>query len=236
MGAVFMGQHTLLGRRAAIKVLLPEMSARASVVNRFFNEARIVTSISDPGIVQVFDYGVHESGSAYIVMELLEGETISARLKRIRRIPAMEVLRLGRQIAMSLSAAHAKNIVHRDLKPLNIMVQDDVPIAEGVKILDFGLARKANTTDEPAPDEVWVPLGGGGPGHRLPAATPAPDGAVPAHRPVRRTEHPGRVHPADAGGGRWSGTHGTGRGHGAIRRHGGRTTRGGGRAGGRGGD
>ena len=150
MGTVFVGEHTLLGRRAAIKVLLPEMSARASVVNRFFNEARVITSISDPGIVQVFDYGVHE-GSAYIVMELLEGETIQARLKRLRRLPAIEVVRLGRQIARSLSAAHAKNIVHRDLKPENIFIIGDPVVTGGerTKILDFGIAKLLQTDDDP---------------------------------------------------------------------------------------
>jgi eukaryotic-like serine/threonine-protein kinase len=85
VGAVYLGRHTLLGRRAAIKVLLPEFSARPEIVNRFFNEARAVTSISDPGIVQVFDFGHHIDGSAFIVMELLEGEPMDKRLERIGR-------------------------------------------------------------------------------------------------------------------------------------------------------
>src|ERR1700712_5425276 len=76
MGAVYLGQHTLLGRRAAIKVLLPMLSARPDIVSRFFNEARAVTTISDPGIVQVFDFGYHTDGSAFIVMEFLEGEPL----------------------------------------------------------------------------------------------------------------------------------------------------------------
>mgnify|MGYP003375753763 CR=1 FL=1 len=77
MGAVYVAQHTLLGRKAAIKVLLPALSTQPEVVHRFFNEARAVTSISDPGIVQVFDFGHHKDGSAFIVMELLEGEPVS---------------------------------------------------------------------------------------------------------------------------------------------------------------
>src|ERR1043165_324278 len=80
MGAVYLGQHQLLGRRAAIKVLLPELSARPDIVSRFFNEARAVTSISDPGIVQVFDFGYHTDGSAFIVMEYLEGEPLDRRI------------------------------------------------------------------------------------------------------------------------------------------------------------
>jgi serine/threonine-protein kinase len=74
MGAVFAAEHTLLGRKAAIKVLLPALSAREEIVHRFFNEARAVTQVADPGIVQVFDFGYHTDGSAFIVMELLEGE------------------------------------------------------------------------------------------------------------------------------------------------------------------
>ena len=143
MGAVYLGQHQLLGRRAAIKVLLPELSARPDIVNRFFNEARAVTSISDPGIVQVFDFGYHTDGSAFIVMEYLEGEPLDRRLTRLGKLPASEALRLCRQIAASLAAAHAQNIIHRDLKPENIYLVHDGEVASGErsKILDFGIAK-----------------------------------------------------------------------------------------------
>jgi serine/threonine-protein kinase len=148
MGAVYLGHHTLLGRRAAIKVLLPALSARPDIVNRFFNEARAVTSISDPGIVQVFDFGYHTDGSAFIVMEYLEGEPLDQRLVKLRRFPVHEALRLARQVATSLAAAHAQNIVHRDLKPENIFLVRDAEVASGErsKILDFGIAK---LSDEP---------------------------------------------------------------------------------------
>ncbi len=143
MGAVYLGQHTLLGRRAAIKVLLPALSARPDVVNRFFNEARAVTSISDPGIVQVFDFGYHTDGSAFIVMELLEGEALDARLRRVGRFDVPQALRLGRQVAASLAVVHERQIVHRDLKPENIFLVRDAEVASGErsKILDFGIAK-----------------------------------------------------------------------------------------------
>jgi eukaryotic-like serine/threonine-protein kinase len=143
MGAVYLGQHQLLGRRAAIKVLLPELSARPDIVNRFFNEARAVTSISDPGIVQVFDFGYHTDGSAFIVMEYLEGEPLDRRLVRLGKLPVYEALLLCRQIASSLAAAHAQNIIHRDLKPENIYLVRDGEVASGErsKILDFGIAK-----------------------------------------------------------------------------------------------
>jgi serine/threonine-protein kinase len=143
MGVVYLGQHTLLGRRAAIKVLLPMLSARPDIVNRFFNEARAVTTISDPGIVQVFDFGYHTDGSAFIVMEFLEGEPLDRRLARLGKLPVYDALRLCRQIASSLAAAHAQNIIHRDLKPENIFLVRDGEVASGErsKILDFGIAK-----------------------------------------------------------------------------------------------
>jgi serine/threonine-protein kinase len=149
MGAVYIAEHTLLGRKAAIKVLLPALSANQAIVQRFFNEARAVTSIADPGIVQVFDFGYHTDGSAYIVMELLEGETMDARLRRIRRFAPADALRLLRQAASSLGAAHAKGIVHRDLKPENIFIVGDPAVTGGErpKILDFGIAKLSG--DEP---------------------------------------------------------------------------------------
>src|SRR5678816_1494475 len=80
MGSVWLAEHAMLGRRAAIKVLHPEYSGRKEIVTRFFNEARAATAVADPGIVQIFDYGHHTDGSAYIVMELLDGEPLDKRL------------------------------------------------------------------------------------------------------------------------------------------------------------
>jgi eukaryotic-like serine/threonine-protein kinase len=146
MGTVWVGEHTLLGRRAAIKVLLPEFTSREEIVQRFFNEARAVTAISDPGIVQVFDFG-HALGSAYIVMELLEGEAMDARLRRIGRFAPVDAIRLMAQVATSLGAAHAKGVVHRDLKPENIFIVGDPAVTGGerTKILDFGIAKLGGT-------------------------------------------------------------------------------------------
>jgi serine/threonine protein kinase len=149
MGAVWMGEHMLLGRRAAIKVLLREFSAKQDIVQRFFNEARAVTAIADPGIVQVFDFGYHTDGSAYLVMEVLEGEAMDARLKRIGRFTAIDAVRLMAQVATSLGAAHAKGVIHRDLKPENIFIVGDPAVTGGErsKILDFGIAKLSS--DEP---------------------------------------------------------------------------------------
>jgi serine/threonine-protein kinase len=143
MGVVYVAEHTLLGRRAAIKILLPQLSANPELVQRFFNEARAVTQIADPGIVQVFDFGFLDDRSAYIVMELLEGEPMDRRLHRIGRFSPIDALRLTRLVCTSLGVAHAKGIVHRDLKPENIFIVGDPAVTGGerAKILDFGIAK-----------------------------------------------------------------------------------------------
>ncbi|MCE9576358.1 MAG: serine/threonine protein kinase, partial [Deltaproteobacteria bacterium] len=150
MGAVFLAEHVLLGRQAAIKVLLREMSHRQELVTRFFNEARAATAVKHPGIVEIYDFGYHTDGSAYIVMEFLEGETLSARLRRAGVLAEHRAAALGRQVASALAAAHGKGIVHRDLKPDNIFVVRDPDTAEGerTKILDFGIAKLA-PSDQP---------------------------------------------------------------------------------------
>src|SRR5690349_9246805 len=146
MGTVWLAEHTLLGRRAAIKLLHPAYSAEPQSVRRFFNEARAATSIADPGIIQVFDFGRNELGVAYIVMEFLDGEPLDARLKRLGRLPLGAALRIIRQVATSLAAAHERGIVHRDLKPENVFLVRDPEVAgqERTKVLDFGIAKLAS--------------------------------------------------------------------------------------------
>ena len=143
MGTVYLGEHALLGRRAAIKVLRPGLSKEEDTVQRFFNEARAVTRIADPGIVQVFDFGYHTDGNAFIVMELLEGEPLDERIARVGLLGARDCVRLVRMLCASLEVVHAKGVVHRDLKPENIFLVADpaVPGGERAKILDFGIAK-----------------------------------------------------------------------------------------------
>ncbi|ACY13497.1 bifunctional serine/threonine-protein kinase/formylglycine-generating enzyme family protein [Haliangium ochraceum] len=145
MGMVYIAKHELIGKQAAVKVLLPEYSRDPSVVRRFFNEARAATQIQHPGIVEVFDFGYHDDGSAFIVMELLRGEPLSERLERMGRLPTGMAQRFVLQIAGALGAAHAAGIVHRDLKPDNIFVvhDPDVTGSERAKVLDFGIAKLA---------------------------------------------------------------------------------------------
>jgi serine/threonine-protein kinase len=161
MGAVYLGEHTLIGRRAAIKILLPELSSRRDSVDRFFNEARATTAISDPGIVQVFDFGFTPDKVAYIVMELLEGEQLNVRLARLRALIPADALRITRQAAGSLGAAHAAGIVHRDLKPENLfMIRDPEALGgERPKILDFGIAKLGDEVPDRVKTQTGAVLG-----------------------------------------------------------------------------
>ena len=141
MGTVYRGEHTLIGKRAAIKVLRPEYGHNDELVQRFFNEARAAARIEHSGIIDVYDFG-REGDQAYLVMELLAGEPLSARLAR-GRLDIEFASRLVRQIAGALAAAHEHDITHRDLKPDNIYLVPDTEIESGVrvKLLDFGIAK-----------------------------------------------------------------------------------------------
>jgi serine/threonine protein kinase len=143
VGVVYLGEHVLLGRKVAVKLLQQQFVFNSELVNRFFNEARAAASLRHPGLVDVFDYGRHSSGAAYLVMEFLEGESLSARMARERRVPLPLVLALGRQIANAIGVAHAKGIVHRDLKPDNVFLipEDYMPFGVRAKVLDFGVAK-----------------------------------------------------------------------------------------------
>jgi len=144
-GEVYRATDSKLGREVAIK-LLPEVFARdAERIARFAREARILASLSHPHIAVI--YGVEESGGhVFLVMELVEGETLADRIHR-GPIAVHEALGIGRQIADALEAAHERGIVHRDLKPANINVTPDGE----VKVLDFGLA-KASDSHPSVPD------------------------------------------------------------------------------------
>jgi tRNA A-37 threonylcarbamoyl transferase component Bud32 len=148
MGVVYVAEHPLIGRKAAVKVLKPDFSRNQEVVNRFFNEARAAARIKHPGLVDVFDFGYNADGSAYIVMEFLDGESLGARLERERKLPQTLILEIGRQTAAALAAAHQQGIIHRDLKPDNLFLVPDAELGIRVKVLDFGIAKL--TIDEGA--------------------------------------------------------------------------------------
>jgi serine/threonine-protein kinase len=143
MGVVYLAEHPTIGRRAAVKVLRPGLTDNPEIAKRFFNEARAANAIRHPGIVEVFDSGTLPSGVSYLVMELLEGESLAARLRRVGKLSIGDARNFGGQVAGALAAAHAAGIVHRDLKPDNLFLVPDYRDAsvETVKILDFGIAK-----------------------------------------------------------------------------------------------
>ena len=134
MGEVYRAKDTRLGRDVAIKVLPQHLSANPEVRARFEREAKTVSSLNHPNICTLFDVG-REGDTDYLVMELVEGETLAQRLMK-GALPTAEVLKLGAQIADALDRAHRAGVVHRDLKPGNVMMTKS-----GAKLMDFGLAR-----------------------------------------------------------------------------------------------
>ncbi len=134
MGEVYRAHDTRLGRDVAIKVLPEHLSANPEVRARFEREARTISSLNHPNICTLFDVG-REGETDYLVMELVDGETLAQRLAR-GALPVADVLRLGAQIADALDRAHRAGVIHRDLKPGNVMLTKS-----GAKLMDFGLAR-----------------------------------------------------------------------------------------------
>src|SRR5215469_9584053 len=137
MAAVYAATHRN-GKRVAVKMLHPELSHDEEVKRRFLQEGYAANTIQHEGAVSVLDDDVAGDGSAFIVMELLEGETVEARWERSgRHLPVREVLAIVDQALEVLAAAHAKSVVHRDVKPENLFVTR----AGVLKVLDFGIAR-----------------------------------------------------------------------------------------------
>ena len=139
MGEVYRAKDARLGRDVAIKVLPESLANDADRRARFEREAKAVAALSHPNIVNIHDTGLHE-GHPFVVMELLDGETLRDRLAG-GALPVRKAVEIAVQIARGLGAAHDKQIVHRDLKPENLFVGRDGQ----VKILDFGLAREIAT-------------------------------------------------------------------------------------------
>jgi serine/threonine protein kinase len=146
MGEVYLAEHPNIGRKVAVKMIRPAFSNDAETLRRFVREARSTATLRHPALVDIMDYGVHEkTGSAYIIMEYLEGESLDARLEREGALPPRRAAEIARQIAFGMAAAHRAGIIHRDLKPGNVhlIADPDRPGVDIVKVLDFGIAKLA---------------------------------------------------------------------------------------------
>jgi serine/threonine protein kinase len=141
MGAVFQATNAAIGKRVALKFLGAETSKDGDAATRFQREAEAASLAESPHIVQIFDSGRSEQGLPFLVMELLTGEDLRARLRREGRLTSEAAVRIGLQILKALKQAHAAGIVHRDLKPDNVFLcrRDDEP--SFVKIVDFGISK-----------------------------------------------------------------------------------------------
>jgi eukaryotic-like serine/threonine-protein kinase len=146
MGEVYSAEHDGIQTQVAIKMLLPEISRSAEHVQRFFNEAKIVGRIKHAGIVKIFDVGFHGE-QAYLIMELLEGDTLAGRIASGGTLAPVQVIEVARQIASVLDATHKAGVIHRDLKPDNVFLVTDHELAHGerVKVLDFGISKLSGT-------------------------------------------------------------------------------------------
>ncbi|MCB9554520.1 MAG: serine/threonine protein kinase [Deltaproteobacteria bacterium] len=142
MGTIFEATHLRLDRRYALKVLHPaQAEADKQAYARFQREARLTADLGHPHIVQVIDFNTSEAGDPYYVMELLEGEDLSQRLRREGALPIEDVAQIVQQTASALHAAHQAGVVHRDIKPSNIFLAIDATAQTSVKVLDFGISK-----------------------------------------------------------------------------------------------
>lgn len=140
MGEVWRATDTVLGREVAVKLLKPEYADDASFRTRFETEARNAAALHHPGVAAVFDFGDSPDHRPYLVMELVDGQPLSALLRPGKPMPPDQARDLLTQAAEAVAAAHAKGIVHRDVKPANLLVTPD----RTLKITDFGIARAAD--------------------------------------------------------------------------------------------
>jgi eukaryotic-like serine/threonine-protein kinase len=155
MAYVYEAAHTGIGKRVAVKILAEEFSSSTTVVERFFREARAAAAVRSPYICDVYDTGRLEDGRPFLVMELLEGESLYERMVRVRQFDSATTVRVITHAARGLAKAHEGNIVHRDLKPENIFLTTNEDGEIQAKILDFGLAK------------FYSPMGTGGEQARL---------------------------------------------------------------------
>src|SRR5215216_6277321 len=142
MGIVYKAQHSYLKTTHAIKVILPDLVGHdPKFGTRFRQEAMIAAAIRHPNIVLVTDFGISEYVQPFLVMEFIKGRSLQDIFAKKGTVPPEISLQIMEAICAGVGTAHRQGIIHRDLKPLNIMLQDDQPINEAVKVLDFGLAK-----------------------------------------------------------------------------------------------
>ncbi len=142
MGLVYEAMHQTIGRRAAVKVLKPEVAADAEWTKRFLSEARALGSLKHRNLIEVMNFGKTPDGREFLMMEFLDGEPLDAYIRRLGQLAPAQALGIADQILNGLAEAHKKGVVHRDLKPSNVYLLREHNGELLVKVLDFGLARQ----------------------------------------------------------------------------------------------
>jgi len=141
MGTVYRGWQRSVDREVAIKVIHPKLATDLVAVKRFLREARLSSRLNQPNIINVYDFGQTDDGVLFLVMELLHGHTLGKELEATSVLPVRRITTIALQLCDALEAAHNHGIIHRDLKPGNIVILDEPPGRDLIKVLDFGLAK-----------------------------------------------------------------------------------------------
>ena len=147
MGAVYEATHTLIGKQVAVKVLLEKYTQREAIVARLKQEAQLASSVRNEHIIEITDFGTTDDGRTFVVMELLDGESLAECLARESKLPEQRLLRIASQTASALAAAHAKGVVHRDIKPENLFLLKRKE-QDFVKVVDFGISKSLRQSSE----------------------------------------------------------------------------------------
>jgi eukaryotic-like serine/threonine-protein kinase len=140
-GAIYRARHASTGQAVALKVLHASLASERDVVARFRREAQALSALKNPHAITAYEFGETADGTMYIVMELLQGESLFERFRARGALPWRRVLSIARQVCSALAEAHALGVVHRDLKPRNIHLEQVGDDPDFVKVLDFGIAK-----------------------------------------------------------------------------------------------
>ena len=162
MGVVYEAEHLTIGRIVALKVLHPSKAQNQEAISRLRHEARVAGTLGHPNICAVYDLGLLDDGSPYLVMERLRGETLAQRLTRLHRLSPSDMVDVMLQVLSALAAAHQRGVIHRDLKPDNIFLSQREGTRPVPKLLDFGIS-KSEDVEETVADPT---------GQRFAAGTP----------------------------------------------------------------